>query len=472
MKFIPSSNSMGLLLVFFPEDHKKGAATDAAGNFISSLGKTIRRSNSNLLATKAQSTISICVLLVFLTLLLFTLSTFEPTISAPAAVPRRLLTGKNSPISKPKFASFSNWVSKYEFKKSTLGKKQSNSEFPFALQGMGTLFRRGTRRMNDLVVANVAEEVTADEFRLFLRTLHRSGVTAKSDVIFVFDSSSSPNFSSVFVEEDDSFQKLLRQSRNKPVNSTGNSIFSFDMTQFLKSGKKDAGEPIWGKKTQGNFNDSGEAESTRFRYGSILGFETNELDPENSLSGFLDHVPMRLRRWACYPMLLGRVRRNFKHIMLADVGNSLIVGDPLVRVRNRSSESVYFYSQTPEENKHNKRNSEKTRSEYRVDSAILIGGARGIRRLSSAMLTEIVRAAMQHNKKKKNSVFESGILSQLVGNVHVLKNVNVIAATESIPGASSLIESRFSNSGADYSLILRGKSNHDVNSVIRKQICL
>ncbi|KAF3557239.1 hypothetical protein F2Q69_00014890, partial [Brassica cretica] len=44
------------------------------------------------------------------------------------------------------------------------------------------------------------------------------------------------------------------------------------------------------------------------------GFDFPELDQENSLSGFMDHVLITLRRWA-YPMLLGRLRRNFKHVM-------------------------------------------------------------------------------------------------------------------------------------------------------------
>ncbi|GLT88202.1 hypothetical protein SLE2022_062370 [Rubroshorea leprosula] len=491
MGFISSTRkhntSMGLLLVFFPEDHNKGTnpvldrEVAAAGNFSSSsptTARVIRRTNSSsLLFTKAQSTISICVFLVFVTLLVFTLSTFEPAIPIPttvsASTSRRFLTQKFL-LTKPDSPSFSSfWVSKLsrvKFRTTPYVKKQSSWISSFALQGMGTLFRRGTRAMNNLVVTHVSEDVTEDELRLFLRSLHRSGVTAKSDVVFIFGSSSSAKFYSVVQEENDSFLELLDRHK-KSVNSTRDSVFSFDVTHFVKSGKKDVGEPLWGKKIRGNYSDfsKGETELTRLSYGSVLGFETNELDPENSLSGFLGHVPTSLRRWACYPMLLGRVRRNFKHIMLVDVKNMVITGDPLGRVKNGSPESVYLLAAKRGGNKHNKKNPEKTQSNYSVNSAILMGGTRGIRRLSLAMLTEIVRAAIQH--KKKNSFSESGILSQLVGNQHLLKNVNVVRAAESIPDASSLTVSR-SKSSMDYSIIQRGNSNGDeINSMIKKQIC-
>ncbi|KAK8496964.1 hypothetical protein V6N12_018853 [Hibiscus sabdariffa] len=99
-----------------------------------------------------------------------------------------------------------------------------------------------------------------------------------------------------------------------------------------------------------------------------------------------------------------------------------------------------------------------------------MGGARGIRRLSNAMLTEIVRGTMQH--RKKSSISESGVLSQLVGNGHILKNVNLIKSTESIQEASSLM-GLSPNSASDYSIIQRGNNNnHDLNSVIMKLICL
>ncbi|XP_022743484.1 uncharacterized protein LOC111294446 [Durio zibethinus] len=465
------SRGLGLLLVFFPEDQNK------INNSIDNKNTTsrfIRRTSSSLLFTKAQSTISICALLVFLTLLLFTLSTFEPSIPTPTTPSstiknsRRFLAQKTQVSS----SSSSHWFfPMWDYKPLRVKQKPNTFSSPFALQGMGTLCRRGAKAMNDLIVSHVVEDVSEDELRLFLRVLHRSGVTSKADTVFLFGSSSSSSrFSFVIQEENESFLKLIQHYKESNNKGFRDSVFSFDSTQFWKSGKNDVGEPIWGKKGRGNYINSTEAgdESTRLTYGSIVGFDVNELDPENSLAGFLDYVPMSLRRWACYPMLLGRVRRNFKHIMLLDVKNSMLLSDPLGRVRNRSPESVYLLTKESSSGKHSKKNSEKTQSHCQVNSAILMGGARGIRRLANAMLTEIVRATMQHRKKK--SISESAILSQLVGNGYILKNVNLIKSTESIQEASSL-KGWNTNSSADYSIIQHGNSNHDLNSIIMKLIC-
>ena len=492
---------MGFLLVFFPEDTSSSSSSSPTATptvpFSSSSSsptppkttsspncnssKIIRRTNSNNpIITKTQSTISICALLLLLTLLLFTLSTFEPTIPYPSTTisinktPRRFLSQKpQNKLKTAKASYFSMFSRRPEDNK---GSEKFRSLF--ALQGMGKLYRRGTRAMSDLVVAHVVEETNEAEFRLFLRVLHRSGLTARADVVFVFPSSLfASRFESLIQEENDSFLKLVNYY--KKLNGTSHdsvSASSFDVSQFLKSEKKQVGEPLWGKRIRvngdGNFSESGEGEGelTWFRYGSVVGFEASELDPENSLAGFLDHLPMSLRRWACYPMLLGRVRRNFKHVMLVDVKNLVLFSDPLGRVRNRSPESVYIRTkQESGSSKHNRKISEKAQSHSQVNSAILMGGARGIRRLSIAMLTEIARVAMQH--KKKSSVTESGILSQLVGNVHVLKNIDLITSTESIPGMSSLTGSN-SSLWNNYSIIQRGgNSNHDINSIIMKQIC-
>ena len=120
--------------------------------------------------------------------------------------------------------------------------------------------------------------------------------------------------------------------------------------------------------------------------------------------------------------------------MLVDMKNLLVVGDPFARVRKRSPESVFLYAKQESHNKQGKKNSDLTQSR-RVNSSIIMGGARGVRRFSNAMLIEIVLAAMQ---RKKNSVSESLILSQLVGNEFVLKNVNLITSGESIRESSLL----------------------------------
>ncbi|KAA8518167.1 hypothetical protein F0562_015641 [Nyssa sinensis] len=461
---------MGFLLVFFPEDeaivNKKktnqlfsssssssppsSSSSPPSFNPTTYVSTLLRRSNSNHILTKAQSTISICALLIFITLLLFTLSTFEPTTTTTRFISRRHLTPSNPPHSPSWSLSFLNHNSQ---KKS---KSTSPSSSSYALQGMGTLYRRGTKAMNDLIVAHLIDSVTTHELRLFLRVLFRSGLTSRSDLVLIFPPTSrSSKFGDVIRQENESFLKLVDQ--HQKVNSTGsNSVTSFDVTRFVKLAKKEneTGEPIWGRRIRSNYSEEGEGELTRLSYGSVVGFEVDELDPENSLAGFLDHVPMSLRRWACYPMLLGRVRRNFKHILLADVKETLILGDPLGRVRNQSPESVYLSAvseSTIPNNKHGKKNSLKTQSQSKkpVLPSMILGGARGVRRLSNAMLTEIVRAATQH--KKKNSVSESGLFDQLVGNEFILKNVNLIKSTESIPDASSLTGLNL-NSGSSLAL--------------------
>ncbi|XP_059462949.1 uncharacterized protein LOC132191853 [Corylus avellana] len=504
-----TNNNMGLLLVFFPEDDNhpivdknklfspSSSSSPSPSSSSppppsisyspssSSLKSSNRRSSttSKAIISRAQSTISICALFLFITLLLFTLSTFEPTANRihPTSPPRRFLSQKPPPnyIHKPKANTKRNssWFFKTFTEKSY--KTTNSAVSPTALQGMGTLYRRGTKAMNDLVVAHVVEDVTGDELRLFSRALHRSGLTARADIVFVFASSSfSSRFGSVIQEENDSFFKLVRHY--KESNSTNpKRVTGFDLTHFVKGGKKEKKEieePIWGKRFRSNYSNSDgfekEAESTQLSVGSVVGFEASELDPENSLSGFLDHVPMNMRRWACYPMLLGRVRRNFKYVMLVDVKNSVVLGDPLGRVRNRSPVSVYL-SPKPESSsgKHGRKNSDKTQSHSPVNSAVIMGGARGVRRLSSTMLTEIVRATMQH--KKKSSVSESAILSQLVASEFMLKNIDVIRSAESIPDTSSLagLNSGSSTSLSGYAVIQRNNGIYDFSSVLMKVLC-
>ena len=415
---------MGFLLVLFPEDttpsHTPTIATFTKTKLLSS-------SSSNALLSKAQSTLSICLLLLLTTLLLFTLSTFQPSTPHQPSHPHNSSIHAVSPFFSP------------------------------ALQRLGTLYRRGTRAMNHLLLCHVSQDTPLHHLRLFLRLLHRSGITSKSDVVFIFPTSS-PSFASLLHDENNSFLSLvnlhahLNSTRRGPPTDS-----SFDVTRFLKPPRK--GEPLWGRKIR-SFCNSSDSESTRASYGSVLSFDANELDPENSLAGFLDRVPLSLRRWACYPMLLGRVRRNFKHVMLVDVNSVLIFNDPLGRFKNRSPDSVVVF---PKRGK----NSERTHSHRLVNSAVLIGGARGIRRVSRAMLVAIVRAAVQH--KRKNSVSDSAILSQLASNEFALKDVDLIVASEPLPEPSSLAFG--ATSFSDYLIIQVGVGNSDLNSIVKNQIC-
>ncbi|KAL2501760.1 hypothetical protein Fot_35608 [Forsythia ovata] len=336
---------MGFLLVFFPEednqDPNKKKTNSISNNLFSSssssspsfkpLNTLLRRTNSAHLLHKAQSTISICALLLFITLLLFTLSTLPSTTTARArnhyGFPRRQLTFMMNNSS------------------STSG-SLSRKQLSHALQGMGTLYRRGTRAMSDLIVAHAVESLTSHELKLFLRLLYRSSLTSRSDLVFIFQSKS-PDFDHTILQENDSFLKLV--TRYAKMNRSTHSVASFEVTQFVKMSKKEreSGEPIWGRRIRSNFSVEEETESTPLSYGSVVSFDMEELDQENSLAGLLEHVPLNLRRWSCYPMLLGRVRRHFKHIVLVDVKEMLLVGDPLGRVRNQSPRVSSFIPNHP-----------------------------------------------------------------------------------------------------------------------------
>ncbi|XP_030519425.1 uncharacterized protein LOC115732879 [Rhodamnia argentea] len=502
------SSGMGFLLVFFPEEqqHQHRSTSDSSDiadkpKLLSSspcppVPSSFRRTHSGRLLSRAQSTISVCALLVCLTLLVFTLSTFDPPSPSPSAsFSRRFLPERqpsqrrpqqSQPLLTPKpqndrapspfwsFPTFS-WRAK---------PKNSGSKRQFALQGMGTLYRRGTRAMSDLVVAHLVDNLSEEELRLFLRTLHRSGLTARADVVLIFPSrASASRFGSVIREEDESFSKLLYHytQRFNATAAASRSPASFDSTHFAKS-SKEASEPLWGKRARiGNSSsDAAAAESggaarrdksKRPTYGSVVGFEAGELDPENSLSGFLDHVPMSLRRWACYSMLLGRVRRNFKHAMLIDAKSWAVLGDPLGRVRSRSPETVHLLLTTvaaskAESNKHGRRNSARTQPPGSVSPEVVMGGTRGVRRLATAMLNEIVRASGQQHKRK-GPVTESGVLSQLASNEFVLTNVNLVVSPEdsgSGGGDSGAALIKYGNNG-------NNSHNRDVKGMIMRQIC-
>lgn len=336
--------------------------------------------------------------------------------------------------------------------------------------------------MNDLVVGHVTEDVTQDQFRMFLRALYRSSISAKTDVVLIFSSSSaSSELGPVVQEETESFSRLVRRYGELNSTSEESGVTSFDVTQFLKFGKKEKErrEPLWGRRIRSNYSDPNseegeEAEPTRLRYGSMVGFEAAELDPENSLAGFLDHVPMSLRRWACYPMILGRVRRNFKHMMLVDVKSFVLLGDPLVRVRSKSTESVFLWTNPETLTPKGRKNSDKTQNHQKlVNSEIIMGGTRGVRRLSNAMLIEIVRAAMQ--RKGKSPFSESVLLNQLVSNGVLSKGVDLTISNESVPDSNSLAgvnsNSTSSLSLSKYSVVQRGNSNRDLNQIIMKDIC-
>lgn len=318
--------------------------------------------------------------------------------------------------------------------------------------------------MTDLLVGHVAEGATEREIVTFLRMIHHSGILSRSDLVLIFENEFlASRLGGVVKSESDSFLRLVRVYRQ--LNSS--SLPGRGLTRYLRPVGEEEKEALWGKKRLISGNNS--TELTRASFGSIVGFDASELDPEDSLSGFLGRVPMSLRRWACYPMLLGRVRRNYKHTMLIDVGNSLVLSDPFTRIRNRSTDSVLLSPNSPGQ----------------LNPAVILGGGRGIRRFATAALTEIVRVVVEHKgKTRRNSVTESGLVDQLVHSGHVLKNVNMIISDESIPEASSLGEFNSVDSAgpgllgfSDYFAVVQVQRGHsvsgsyDVDSVVRREIC-
>ncbi|GMH18708.1 hypothetical protein Nepgr_020549 [Nepenthes gracilis] len=464
---------MGFLLIFFPEDEfnrKKTLSSLSSSSASAAAAAPIR--------SKALSTLSICALLVFSTLLLFTVSTFEPNLprQQPPKSSRRLLLLKPSK-SIPPNPAFS--LFKILNHSSRTGRVAYSAA---ALQGMGTLYRRGTKAVSDLIVGHVSEDIEEREFRSFLRILHYIGLLSRSDLVLIFASPLSSSLLSRTVEEEnESFLKLVN-SYAKSNETIRGSVENNGLTRYLRTGigEEDITQKgtIWGKgtgstrPTRSNYSDSGK--SFRLSYGSVVGFEASELDPEDSLSGFLDPVPLSMRRWACYQMLLGRVKRNFKHTMLVDVKELLILKDPFTRLRNQSPESVLLWSCPDTESvKRNRKNSVKSQQKS-VSPGIIIGGGRGVRRVSSAMLTAIVRASIEHKGKSKTSVSESALLTQLVHNLYILQNVRLIMPVESIKDASSLAESGppFSPSNYyHYSVVQRGNRNFDIDFAVNREMC-
>ncbi|KAI4386525.1 hypothetical protein MLD38_004453 [Melastoma candidum] len=496
------------LLVFFPQDHDHDHPTsisptppkqppDAAASTADSplpLPSPSRRTRSRrLLLSRALSTLSICALLLSLSLLLFSLSSLDHSPRPHHQSPYASLRSSSFPIL---------WRRGSTQLKAPDPAKVSP---PFALQGMGFLHRRGSHAMPDLVVGHVPEDTTEDGLRLFLRALHRSSLTAWSDVVFVFpDRTLSSSFVKVIEDEDNAFLRLLDRhlQGNRTIfqgkTSNGVNALRFDAAHFVRKTRKDkeAGEPLWGKRTGSNSSKAGAAvtdQKGRPSYGSVVSFVVAELDPEGSLLGFLDHVPMSLRRWSCSSMLLGRLRRNFKHVMLIDVKNWVVLSNPFIGVWDRSPETVVMWGGTNAEEgkRHGRGKKEGTwgagqSGRPRVNPGAIIGGMRGVRRVAEAMQMEIVRVAMQmqdqqqRKRRRKGgatteALSESGVMSQLVGKEFLSKNVELVVPAEEDSTLGMSSRRRKGNKNNNYNLMLlwvgNNNSNNNIQGEMRKLIC-
>ncbi|CAM6101161.1 unnamed protein product [Calypogeia fissa] len=392
-----------------------------------------------------------------------------------------------------------------------------------ALFGMGMTFRKGSRAMSELVVAHLQDTTTPTEFRLFLRTLHRSGVTGRADIVFLFPSLSSSahlvddntdgnQLTRILTEEEESFWRIMRQqhfpapahdhgarktskklstkrssssnnvanessvfmlpnssigvlnltghpsggltaphgkktmqskrsdhgtksspsdaihstlnaaaivvdrkdskkwnhtilgpsqimhgtlthetadsegrdsdkensrrlstahinsspSENSPgstVLSTRKPICPFNFLAFWESRKE--GIPgkgrqlrdriMWKTDKQDLHHGSGSTStvdedmtlSVKWGdWGSIAGFEMQDLEQDEAIAGFIDNPPSQLRRWMCYKMLLGMVKRQYRTVILTEVSQVFIMGDIMAPTRDPSfGSSVYLFSE-------------------------------------------------------------------------------------------------------------------------------
>ncbi|KAG0628340.1 hypothetical protein M758_1G019300 [Ceratodon purpureus] len=222
-----------------------------------------------------------------------------------------------------------------------------------ALQGMGTLHRTGTRAMQELIVAHLTEDTTSEELRLFLRSLHRSGSTARADIVLLFPSSPMPvSMAKVIHEEEESFQKLLEDfkpevevatvttgSASTDVNST---MVPFNFMTFKRPAEDEQEalqEIIWGRR----HGLSSEGETVKgsshswATWGSVVSFDIQELDPQDALQGFFDTPPVQLRRWVCYDMLLGMIKSRFKNVLVSQVKGVYVLGDALSATRKKQT---------------------------------------------------------------------------------------------------------------------------------------
>jgi hypothetical protein len=248
-----------------------------------------------------------------------------------------------------------------------------------ALQGMGQLFRRGRWAMSELLIAHLSESTSVEDLRLFLRSLHRSGVPARADVVLLFPWRPLPvGMAAMIDQEDESFRKLLLRSSlqrgdsaiSRAPNSTSSSSSSSSSSSiisvfnaaaywrsaetFFSAGNKvRAAEPVWGSSNinTAHSRSSSSSSSTAARkvhkdnwggWGSVVGFDVQELDPGDTLRGFLDHPPAELRRWVCYQILLGTLRHKYRNVLLTEAQGVFVLGDPLAPARKKSGSLFLF----------------------------------------------------------------------------------------------------------------------------------
>lgn len=313
--------------------------------------------------------------------------------------------------------------------------KISHSESHIALRGLGTVYRSGSRAMSELIVAHLGEETSADHFRLFIRTLHRSGAMARADLVVLFPSTPPDSYVHVLQEENGFFRQLVSHrlaaelklsSLKNNHSSSGRGLSAFNFGAYRKAAEESQkpSKSLWGSspKTGASLASevafpAGESDgilSAAVSWGSIVGFEAAELNPEDALRGFIDGAGIQMRRWACYEMLLGKVRHRFRHVLAVGVEATLVLGDALAAARVRKA--PYLLVALQEEGRRRRQRAgpefdEKRRRAVAV-SAAFAGSMKRMRELSAAMSVEIVRMALQ--RRTRGAFHDSAALSRLV----------------------------------------------------------
>lgn len=330
---------------------------------------------------KVQSTISLCVVMLLFTIVLFVLCTLDPS-----KVPEDTWKLNGSGGSKMTMTMIPHrpWRVLQETQSTSQAStrnKPVTSHYrqvdikTAALEGMGSLLRKGKQVMYELVVAHLSDDTTAEDLRFFLRGLHRSGMPARADVVLLFPWRPLPSeMLDVIYQEEEYFHSILAEYRARtiPVNVAGSrgidelssvqesKLSVFNSAAYLRpppasdipKGRQDS---IWGatatlgndsnaKGSSNHHNNKNDvdARDNGFYHGAILAFDMLELDPDDALSGFIDRPPADLRRWVCYQILLGMVRHRYRHVFLTEVRGVFILKDILAPVKKKDN-GLYLY---------------------------------------------------------------------------------------------------------------------------------
>ncbi|CAK9233815.1 unnamed protein product [Sphagnum troendelagicum] len=366
-----------------------------------------------------------------------------------------------------------------------VAEEHEREEHGAALQGMGQLFRRGRWAMSELVVAHLAESTSVEDLRLFLRSLHCSGVPARADVVLLFPwRPLPPGMAAMIDQEDESFRELLLRE-NSSSSSIGDGFnaaaYWRSVDAFSGSKSRASAEPVWGSRSSSSSSSAG-TDSTAAPHrtpaswrgwGSVVGFDLQELDPANALRGFLENPPSELRRWVCYQILLGMVRHKFRNVLLTEAQGVFVLqqqqqqgggGDPLGPARRKAG-SLFLFAldsrkwsdpsplhqlqtqkviSTEEEESlqlHQNTSStlprpvglieeiygtevwnglEKEEKERKVlSTGFLMGGIRPMRSLANAMATEVVKVALR--RKTRQPFHDEALLNYLIFKSSVLR---------------------------------------------------